>query len=45
MDNQVDIQEVLKYLREIIGQQAIDNAVLRAQLATKEQTNGLEPSK
>ena len=33
MDQQVDIQEVLKNLRETIGMLAQENAILKAQLA------------
>jgi hypothetical protein len=36
METQVDISEVLKYLREIIGNQAQEIAVLKATLAQKQ---------
>jgi hypothetical protein len=34
MDKEVDIQEVLKNMRETIGALAQENAVLKAQLTT-----------
>jgi len=34
MDNQIEINEVLKYMREIIGIQAQEIAVLKATLET-----------
>lgn len=32
MDKEVDIQEVLKYMRETIGSLAQENAILKAQI-------------
>lgn len=34
MDKEVDIQEVLKYMRETIGSLAQENAILKAQIST-----------
>lgn len=42
MDSQVEIQEILKNLRDIIGQQAIDIAVLKAQLDNPKGRNDAE---
>ena len=37
MDKEIDINEVLKYLKEFVGTQAVEIAVLKAQLEkTKE---------
>ena len=38
METQVEIAEVLKFMRETIGNQAQEIAVLKATLATKENT-------
>lgn len=39
MEKEVDIQEVLKYMRETIGTLAQENAILKAQLAQLTTTN------
>ena len=42
MDNQIDIQDILKNLRDVIGQQAIDIAILKAQLDNPKGRNDAE---